>query len=58
MTIEYKRGRQSKRPTADELNNYYKNHTAKETAQYYGVAEITVARWISYYRNLDKKVAR
>ena len=48
-------GRPSKRPPESVLAQEYAEHTAKEIAEKYGVAESTVKRWISNYRKADRK---
>jgi transposase len=51
---EKKSGRVSKKSDESELAAKYAVMTAKELAEEYGVAEITVRRWIAHYRNLEK----
>lgn len=54
MVKEKKSGRMSKIPDESELVAKYAVMTAKELAKEYGVAEITVRRWIARYRKLEK----
>lgn len=54
MVKEKKSGRMSQIPDESELVAKYAVMTAKELAEEYGVAEITVRRWIARYRKLEK----
>lgn len=49
--LEYKKkGKPSKKPSAEELSRLYETKTAKEIAFQLGVSESTVKHWIADYR--------
>ncbi len=51
VTIEpMKKGRPTKKPDVNTLNNMCKMHTVREIAIFYDVAPSTVRSWISRYR--------
>jgi uncharacterized protein YjcR len=58
MLIETKkRGRKpTPKPNASEINELYKNMTAKELAEHYGVSIYTVKNWIHFYRCTNQGV--
>ena len=53
--VKKTRGKQSKRPTEQELAEIYSRMTAREVAEHYGVSVSTVKTWIAYYRKLEVK---
>ena len=56
IMLECKRaGRPSNKPTMAELDMMYQHMTAKELANHYGVAEVTVKKWIYRYRKELKR---
>lgn len=50
MITHKKKGRPTNRPDAGVLTALYKDHTAREIAEQYGVAITTVQAWITRYR--------
>lgn len=56
--IEYptkRKGRPSKRPERDELYMLYSGMTQNELAEHYGVAKVTIKRWLYDYHKQDKE---
>lgn len=51
MLSNKRSGHPTNRPDIETLNNLYEVKSAREISELYGVAESTVRRWISRYRN-------
>lgn len=46
-----KAGRKSKRPPKEQFETLYKEMSAKEVGEHFGVSPATVYQWSMYFRN-------
>ncbi len=50
MLERKKGGRKGMKPSIEEFDAFYKDHTAKETAEHFGCKSTTIYRWASEFR--------
>lgn len=50
MLERKKGGRKNMKPTIEVFDNFYRDHTAEETAKHFGVKTPTVYRWATEFR--------